>query len=143
MAGIGPAPKPASKRRRANKPRSYGLAQPTVAQAACVQPRELGLEDPHPLIAQLWTTVQSSCEAAFFSEADWARLRCELWFANETMRKPTGGAWQQVQRGLNELLISPAAKRRAAVELKAAGPDENENVAVAMIGRYRQSLKSV
>jgi len=124
-------------------PKSYGAAQPTTAPAAHVQDRVLGLEDPHPLVESMWNTVQSSCEATFFSEADWARLRLELWYANEVMRKPTATAWQQVQRGLSDLLVSPAAKRRAAIELKAATPDRDEIAAVSMIAKYRQVLKPV
>jgi hypothetical protein len=67
----------------------------------------------------------------------------ELWYADATMRKPTGSAWQQVQHGLNALLISPAEKRRCAIELQPPGPDPDADTAVAMIGRYRQQLKPV
>ena len=58
----------------------------------------------------IWDTVQQSCEAAFYSETDWERLRLELWFANHTMAsgRPSGQAWIAIQRGLNELLLSPA-----------------------------------
>ena len=142
----GPAPKPPSKRRRANKPASYGAAEPTTVPAAHVQERELGIDDPHPLIVDMWTTVQESCESRFYSEADWERLRFELWFADQAMRsgRPTSGhAWAAVQHGLTELLISPAAKRRAAIELRPPGRDEDEVAAVSMIGKYRQSLKPV
>ena len=56
----GPVPKPASKRRRRNVPVSYGAAQPTTAPAAPpVDGRSLGIDNPHPLIASLWNTVQS------------------------------------------------------------------------------------
>ncbi len=75
----GPAPKPASKRRRRNTPQSYGAAQPATAPAAHVHERPLGVDDPHPLITDMWSTVQSSSEARFYSAADWARLRLELW----------------------------------------------------------------
>jgi len=112
----GPAPKPESKRRRYGKPKSYGAAEPTTAPAAARSgPRKLGIEDAHPLIASLWNTVQTSCEAAFYSATDWERLRLELWFANHTMfsGRPSAGAWEAVQHGLNELLLSPAVKRRA------------------------------
>jgi hypothetical protein len=71
----GPAPKPESKRRRYAKPESYGAAEPTVAPAAHRADRQLGFDDPHPLIAAMWDTVADSCEAAFYSEADWARAR--------------------------------------------------------------------
>ena len=46
--------------------------------------RKLGF-DAHPLIAQMWATVQSSCEAGFYRESDWARLRLEFWFASHKM----------------------------------------------------------
>jgi hypothetical protein len=65
------------------------------------------------------TGVQTSAEARFYSEADWARLRLELWNANELLSsgKPiTGNAWATVQHGLNAMLISPAEKRRCVVE---------------------------
>ena len=142
----GPAPKPASKRRRVNKLASYGAAEPTTAPAAHVQERALGIDDPRPLIVDMWNTVQTSSESRFYSEADWERLRFELWFANRAMRsgRPTSGhTWAAVQHGLTELLISPAAKRRAAIELQPPGPDADENAAVSMLGRYRQSLKPV
>jgi hypothetical protein len=90
----------------------------------------------------MWTAVQESCKSRYFSEADWARLRLELHFANETLRKPTGSAWQQVQRGLTAMLISPAEKRRCAIELRP--PDDSDEVAaVPMLAQYRQSLKPV
>ena len=145
MAGIGPAPKPASKRRRANKPRTWGAAEPTTAPAPGVQDRELGLEDPHPLVVSMWENIQKSCEATFYSEADFARLRMELWFANTAMRSPrlSSTAWQQVQRGLTDMLISPAAKRRCAIEMKAAGSDPDEVAAVSMMSTYKSKLKPV
>jgi hypothetical protein len=115
----GVPPKPDSKRRRYAKPKSYGAATPTTAPAADpTTTRVLGIDDPHPLIASLWDTAQDSCEAAFFSETDWERLRLELWFANHTMAcgRPSGQAWIAIQHGLNELL-SPAVKRRAGIEV--------------------------
>ena len=143
----GPAPKPPSKRRNRGTPKSYGAAQPTTAPAAGVlKDRDLGLEDPHPLVESMWNTIQKSCEATFYSEADWARLRLELWNANVVMAsgKPiSGNSWAVIQHGLNALLISPAEKRRCAIEVKPQGPDADENAAVAMIDRYRQKLKPV
>ena len=142
----GPVPKPASKRRRRNVPVSYGAAQPTTAPAAPpVDGRSLGIDNPHPLIALLWNTVQSSCEAAFYSEADWARLRLECWFANHTMAsgRPSGSAWEAIQHGLNEMLLSPAIKRRAGIELKSQNVDADEEAAVSMTAKYQQVLKSV
>jgi hypothetical protein len=141
----GPAPKPPSQRMRRNTPASYGAATPTTAPAASPGTRELGIDNPHPLIAAMWHAVQTSCEATFFSQADWVRLRRELWFADRVMAsgQPSAKAWAVVQHGLNELLISPAVKRRVGIEVRPNAVDADANAAVSMIGRYRQNLKSI
>ena len=147
MAGIGPVPKRSDKRRRRTPPASYGAATPIEAPAAEVIDHELGLENPHPLVERMWdTVVQESCESRFYSPADWMRLRLELWHANELLtgtRQLTPTAWAAVQHGLNAMLISPAEKRRCAIEVRPSGPDADENAALAVIDRYRQKLKPV
>src|SRR4029079_845364 len=111
--------------------------QPTPPPAAPpVDGRSPGIDNPHPLIASLWNTVQSSCESAFYSEADWERLRLR-----RSARPISGHTWAAIQHGLTELLVSPAAKRRAAIEVKA--PDTDEVRAVAIIGTYKSKLKPV
>jgi hypothetical protein len=79
-----PAPKPPAKRRRYNKPASYGAAEPTSAPAADVRERTLDIENPHPLVQQLWTTLQTSVESRFYSESDWERAR--VWSAGTPTR---------------------------------------------------------
>jgi hypothetical protein len=146
VAGMGPPPKPASKRRRRTKPASYGAAEPVTAPAAHDVVRTLGIDDPHHLVESMWTALQTSAEARFYSAADWERARMELWFANAllTSGKPIGGqAWAGVQHGLNALLISPAEKRRAAIELRPSTADPDEVAAVSMIGQYQTKLKPV
>ena len=94
----------------------------------------------------MWKVVQSSAESRFYSEADWARLRMELWNADQVLRsgKPiSGNTWAGIQHGLTEMLISPAAKRAAAIEVKAVGPDEDADAAVSMVGKYQAKLQSV
>ena len=60
----GPAPKPSNKRRRANKPASYGLAEPIQAGEAAQQPEELGFV-AHELIQSLWQALGHSVEGRF------------------------------------------------------------------------------
>jgi hypothetical protein len=72
------------------------MAPPSTTTSPAAPPvdgRSLGIDNPHPLIASLWNTVQTSCESAFYSEADWKRLRFELWYANQAMhsRRPISG----------------------------------------------------
>ena len=91
----GPVPKPASKRRRRQRAGELWrrTADDRAGRSSGRDGRSLGIDNPHPLIASLWNTVQSSCESAFYSEADWERLRFELWYANQAMRsgRPTSG----------------------------------------------------
>jgi hypothetical protein len=141
----GPSPKAPTKRRNRGTPKSWGAAQPTTVPAAPAVDRELGF-DAHPLVVSMWDSLQDSAESRFYSAADWQRARLELWNVNEIMRsgKPISGrAWTVVQHGLNDLLVSPAEKRRVAIEVRPSGPDADENAAVAMIDRYRQKLKPV
>ena len=129
-----------------SQPASYGAAEPIAAPAAESQDRELGITDPHQLVASMWKVVQSSAESRFYSEADWARLRLELWNANELLssgKSITGNTWATVQHGLNAMLISPAEKRRCAIEVKPIGPDADEDAAVSMTARYQRKLQSV
>ncbi len=145
----GPAPKPDSKRRRSAKPKSYGAANPTTVPAAsdsCVDSRILGIDNPHQLVTDLWTAVGRSCESSFYSDADWQRLRLELFHLNALMtgrRELTSAAWSAVQAGLNELLLSPAIKRRAGIEVKPTDVDADAVAAVSIVGRYQQKLKPV
>ena len=144
MAGQGPPPKPADKRRRRNTPATWGDAQPTEVPAAGRQNRVLSIDNPHHLVVGLWEAVQESAEAAFYSEADWARLAMELWHADTVLTNPKGinaNSWAAVQHGLTELLISPAAKRRCAIVLKPPVDDPDEHAAVLQIARYQAVLK--
>jgi hypothetical protein len=74
----GPAPKPDSKRRRVQKPVSYGAAEAVTAGQAAPQPK-LGFR-PHRLVRDMWRALATSVESQFFSQADWARARLEMWY---------------------------------------------------------------
>jgi len=111
-----------------------------LAGQAARQP-DLGF-DPHPMIERMWAALGRSVESRFFSEADWARASWEMLNAQQLFvgEKPwTPANWAQVQSGLNALLVSPADKRRAGIELKAA-VDADEDAAVLQLARYEDKL---
>ena len=94
----------------------------------------------------LWSALGSSVEGRFYSAADWQRARWELWYANAVMtasQVPSANQWTAIQRGLDELLVSPAVKRRAGIELRRKGVDADVVAAAEMVGNYQQRLKSV
>jgi hypothetical protein len=133
-----------SQRRNAADGTNQGrAAEPVVAGPADEQP-PLGF-DAHELVADMWSALGRSVEGQLFSAADWERVRWELWFTDRAMTSgqvPSGHTWTAVQRGLAELLISPAAKRRAGIELKRA-VDTDAEAADEQIVRYKQRLKPV
>ena len=76
----------------------------------------------------------------------WQRARMELWYANTVMtagQVPSANQWTTIQRGLDELLVSPAVKRRAGIELRRNGVDADVVAAGEMVGKYQRSLTSV
>jgi hypothetical protein len=143
----GPAPQPNSQRRRRNKPVSHGAANPVEGKAAAKRP-ELGIESPTQLIQDLWDSLQGSVEAKFYSASDWHRVRAELTHGNGLLRSIANGdpvsaqSWKAFQDALTELLVSPAAKRRAGIELKPpTDPDEDE--AEATVTELRAKIRAV
>jgi hypothetical protein len=119
-------------------------AKPVTAPAASRSvTRELGF-DAHSLVERMWAALGESAEARFYSTADWERARWELWFADQVLRsgKPIpGGVWAQIQHGLSALLVSPAEKRRVAIEVRPSGPDADEISATSMMGTYKSKLR--
>ena len=98
------------------------------------------------MVVDLWAALDSSVEGRFYSAADWQRARWELWYANAVMtagQMPSANMWTTLQRGLDELLVSPAVKRRAGIELRCKGVDADAVAAGEMVGKYKRSLKSV
>jgi hypothetical protein len=148
MAGKarGPAPQRDSQRRRRNKPVSYGAAEPVMTEAAAFRP-ELGIVDPTPQIQELWDALQGSAEARFYSDADWHRVRIELAFGDRLVAtlldggNVSGTKWQHFQNALTELLISPAAKRRAGIETRPP-VDLQGDAAEAKIFELAERLKA-
>ena len=56
---------------------------------------------------------------------------------------PSANQWTTIQRGLDELLVSPAVKRRAGIELRCKGVDADVVAAGEQIARYKRVLKSI
>ena len=121
-----------------------GAAEPVLAGQSDEQP-PLGFE-AHELVVDLWAVLGSSVEGQFYSAADWQRARWELWYASTVMtagQVPSANMWTSIQRGLDELLVSPAVKRRAGIELRRIGVDPDGVAADEMVARYKRGLKSV
>src|SRR5213596_2764726 len=158
----GVVPKRDSQRRRRNKPASYGAAEPSADVAAPAPPRQLGIANVDPMVSDLWDALQDAPESRFYSAADWHRVRAELFYGNQVIRelkvgyiagfnkdgdavfgnKVNSQAWKTFQDALTELLVSPAAKRRAGIELKPPADPQGE-AADAKIIELAEKLSAV
>lgn len=139
----GPAPQPNSQRRGRYKPKSHGLAKPVTGKATSKRPG-LGIDEPVQLIADMWESLQESPESKFYSEPDWHRVRATLVYGDQLFRqeKINAVAWKMFFDGLTELLVSPAAKRRAGIELKPP-TDVDEVEADAAVAGLRSQIRAV
>lgn len=141
----GPAPKIDSQRRRSNKPASYGEAEAEVVGAAAAPPRELGIDNAHKLITDLWAALQTSVEAKYYSAADWQRVRLELHYGSlllQSSRTPGSEAWKTFQAGLSALLVSAADKRRVGIEMKPNKADADDEAADDALASVLQLVPS-
>ena len=95
------------------------------------------------MVVGLRSASGSSVEGQFYSTADWERARLEMWHAGKLVRsgQPTASQWAALWRGLDELLISPAVKRCAGIELRCKGIDEDKLAAVSLISTYKSKPK--
>ena len=147
VAMPGPAPKPPSQRRRRNTPASYGAAEPTTAPAADPAIRELGIDNPHPLITAMWTRRANLLRGNVLQRR---RLgAAPAWnCGSPTGSWPAGSrprqAWAVIQHGLYRAADLPGDQTQDRHRsCGRAVDDPDADAAVAMIGRYRQSLKPV
>lgn len=147
----GPLPKPASQRRRRNKPKSYGEADAVMVASRPVKKPSLSLpfadpaEKPHKLVSSFWRVLRSSeVDTSFWTAADWQRARVTMWFLDKQLKRPgpTGAqAMDSIMKQFDALLVSPAEKRRLGIEIKAH--DDALPPEVAIMENYRSRVNAV
>ena len=89
MGVTGPVPKRSEERIRRNK-LDYEITK--VEAAGAVEPPDLGIEDPHPIVQDLWKSMGESAQVKYFEPTDWAYARFVLHFANQQLKvsRPSG-----------------------------------------------------
>lgn len=117
MGGRGPVPKRSSERQRRNKPE---VEITTIEVSGPADQPELGLEDPHPIIVDLWHSLAESAQAEFYEPSDWQFARFTLHFASDLLKagRPSAQMFQGVTSALSDLLVSEGARRRLRMEVE-------------------------
>jgi len=142
----GVPPRPASKRRRRNVPKSYGSASPTTAPGAAFDRR--GQQHlVQPVLDRLpgrarWPGRWPSCglRTRVLISVWPSRFRGRTRPRRRTAPSPTSARSAGARR--SRACGRPHA-RRPGIELKSQAVDVDEDAAVSMVGKYRQALKSV
>ena len=118
MAGTrGPVPKRSDQRVRRNKQETPTA---TVTAIGAVQVPDLGIEDPHPLVKDLYESLGRSAQSRFYEPSDWAYARVALHFLSDLLKssKPNGQLLTTVNAMLTGLLVSEGDRRRVQLEIE-------------------------
>lgn len=117
MGARGPVPKRSSERERRNKP-DYEIT--TVDIDGDVLMPELGIENPHPIVADLWDSLGMSAQQQYYEPSDWQFARFTLHFANQLLwtSRPSAQMFQGVTSALSDLLVSEGSRRRLRMEIE-------------------------
>lgn len=113
----GPIPKRDSERIR----RNLTLVQTdTVEMDGDVNIPDLDIENPHPLIVDLYESLKDSGQSKYYEPSDWQLARFCMHFANELVwsGKPSSMLLQQVNAMLSDLLVAEGQRRRVRLEVE-------------------------
>lgn len=117
MGGRGPVPKRSSERERRNKPE---VEITRIEATGPVDQPELGLENPHPIISDLWDSMGGSAQSEYYEPSDWQFARFTLHFANQLLwnQRPSAQMFQGILSALSDLLLSEGSRRRLRMEIE-------------------------
>jgi hypothetical protein len=104
-----------------------------------VRAPELGLVDPHPLIAGMYVSLGESAQSRFYEPSDWAYAQFVLHFADQLVKssRPSGQMLATVQSMLTDLLFSEGARRRVRLEVERSVSDAQ---VIDVAGMLRERL---
>lgn len=118
MGTRGPVPKRSDERVRRNTT-EYGEIDKVPAIGPVAVP-DLGLEDPHPLIADFYESLKDSAQSQYYEPSDWQLARFALHFANILVKsgRPSSQLLAAVNSMLTDLLVSEGSRRRVRMEIE-------------------------
>lgn len=113
----GPIPNRSDQRVRRNKPE---IEIDTVDQAGTVTVPELGLENPHQIVADFWDSLAESGQANYYEPSDWQYARVVMKLLDQQLKsyKPSGQMIATLHSMLTDLLVSEGARRRVRMEVE-------------------------
>ena len=138
MGARGPVPKREDQRIRRNIQEVPTEKLTVIGQ---VPIPELGIDDPHPLIEDLYLSLRDSGQARWYEPSDWAYARLALHFADQLVKssRPSAQLLVTVNQMLSSLLVSEGDRRRVRLEIERQ-QDANGGEVLQVADLFRQRL---
>ena len=138
MGTRGPIPQRSDQRVRRNKP-DVPIEKVTPLFTPSSHP-ELDLDDPHPIVRDLYRSLVKSAQSKFYEPSDWQFARFTLHFADKLLKspRPSGQMLATVNQMLGSLLVTEGERRRVQIEVE-RNKAEGEVVDIAEMYRERLS----
>lgn len=136
MGSRGPIPARSDQRVRRNKP---DIPIEKVEAIGIVDVPELGLDDPHPIVRDLYLSMKESAQSRYYEPSDWNYARLTLHFTDLLLKssRPSGNLLSTVQSMLTDLLLTEGARRRVRLEVERSQSGVGEVLEVAELFRAR------
>lgn len=138
MGDRGPIPKRSDERVRRNKDE---VPVDTVTAIGPVEIPELGINNPHPLLKDLYESMKTSAQSKFYEPSDWAKARITFHFLNKQLRssKPSAQMVAALFSDLTSLMLTEGDRRRLRLEVERNPTAPTGNV-VSAADRFKQQL---
>lgn len=136
----GPVPKRSDLRIRRNKP---VIEIDKVEVLGDVKIPDLDIDDPHPMVVDIYESLTHSGQAYYYEPSDWQYARFAMHFANQLLKtgRPGSQLLAVVQQMFTDLLISEGSRRRMRMEVERNKSSDDGKV-IDISDVYRQKLGS-
>ncbi|GAA2812893.1 hypothetical protein [Saccharopolyspora taberi] len=137
MGTRGPVPKRSEQRIRRNR---TDLPTESVTELGAVSAPDLGLDDPHPLVADWYRALTESAQARYFEPSDWQTARFVAHTMDRYVRssKPSSQMFAALMSAMSDLLVTEGARRRVRIEIERG--QAQEKASVSAIEDYKKLL---
>lgn len=138
MGSRGPVPNRSDQRVRRNVPETE---IDKISVIGPVKVPELGFDDPHPLVNDLYQSLRDSAQSKYYEPSDWQYARLALHFADQLLKssRPSAQLLVTVNQMLSSLLVSEGDRRRVRLEVERNQSNDGAEV-LQVADLFRQRL---
>jgi hypothetical protein len=133
---VAPMPKRSTELIRRNKP---DIPVEKVEVIGPVYVPALGIDDPHPIIREMYISLKESGQSRYYEPSDWQYARFVMHFADQLLKsaRPSGQMLATVQTMMSNLLMTEGDRRRVRLEVERNTDSGGEVLQVADLFRQR------